>query len=55
MANRVPYFAPYGQARGDALQVSWGIAAFQRPDGLTPNYALEAFARRLDGAMNVTS
>lgn len=55
MANRIPYFAPYGQARGDALQVAWGVAAFQRPDGLTPNYALEAFARRLDGSPSVVS
>jgi hypothetical protein len=49
MVNRVDYTAPYGQAFGRGLEVAWGCAAFQRPDGLTPNYVLEVFARSVPG------
>ena len=49
MVNRVDYTAPYGQAFGRGLEVAWGCAAFQRPDGLTPNYVLEVFARQVPG------
>jgi hypothetical protein len=49
MVNRVDYTAPYGQAFGRGLEVAWGCAAFQRPDGLTPNYVLEVFSRQVPG------
>jgi hypothetical protein len=49
MVNRVDYTAPYGQAFGRGLEVAWGCAAFQRPDGITPNYVLEVFARQVPG------
>jgi hypothetical protein len=55
MVNRVDYTYPYNQAFGRGLEVAWGCAAFQRPDGLTPNYVLEIFARSVDGFPNVTS
>jgi hypothetical protein len=49
MVNRKDYEAPYGQAFGRGLEVAWGCAAFKRPDGVTPNYVLQVFARRVDG------
>jgi hypothetical protein len=49
MVNRVDYTAPYGQAFGRGLEVAWGCAAFKRPDGITPNYVLEVFARNVPG------
>lgn len=49
MANRTKYTAPHGQAYAYGLEYSWGVAAFQRPDGLTPNYLLNVFARAQAG------
>lgn len=48
-ANRTSYTAPYSQAFGTGLQVCWGTAAFKRPDGVTPNYNLNIFARQQPG------
>lgn len=45
MAHRLDYSGPYNQAFGTGMEVCWGTAAFKRPDGITPNYVLEIFAR----------
>jgi hypothetical protein len=53
-ARRTNYNAPHDQAFADGMQVCWGTAAFQRPDGVTPNYVLTIFARSQSGCPNVT-
>lgn len=53
MANRTMYQAPHGQAVANGLEVAWGCAAFKRPDGVTPNYVLEVFAREVAGFPNI--
>lgn len=49
MITRTQYSAPHDQAIAYGIQVSWGIAAFQRPDGLTPNFVLNIFSRQQAG------
>lgn len=49
MANRTKYTAPHGAAYAYGIEYSWGCAAFQRPDGNTPNYLLNIFARQQQG------
>lgn len=49
MANRTQYTGPHNQAFANGMEVCWGTAAFKRPDGVTPNFVLEVFARAMDG------
>ena len=45
MASRTNYIAPHGAAFANGIEVSYGAAAFKRPDTLTPNYVLYVGAR----------
>ena len=45
MASRTNYIAPHGAAYANGIEVSYGAAAFQRPDTRTPNYVLYVGAR----------
>lgn len=53
-ARRTNYNAPHDQAFADGLQVCWGTAAFKRPDGVTPNFALMVFSRQQTGMPVIT-
>jgi hypothetical protein len=53
MANKTYYEAPHGQAKASGLEVAHGTAAYQRPDGNTPNYVVFAMARAVPGAPNI--
>lgn len=49
MAGRTKWTEPHNRAYADGLEVSWGVAPFQRPNGGLPNYCLTVFARKIDG------
>jgi hypothetical protein len=54
MANRTKWTAPHGQAYSYGLEYSWGVAAFKRPDGNTPNFLLNVFARQQNGFPSIS-
>ncbi len=49
MAGRTQWIEPHNRAFSEGLEVSWGVAPFQRPGGGLPNYVLNVFARKIDG------
>jgi hypothetical protein len=53
-ANRTFYQAPHGQAYANGIEVCYGTAAYKRPDGLTPNFVLNVFARAVPGFPVIT-
>ena len=53
-AHRTYYQAPHGQAFANGIEVCYGTAAYQRPDGKTPNFVLNVFARPVPGFPVIT-
>ncbi|EDY16918.1 hypothetical protein CfE428DRAFT_5547 [Chthoniobacter flavus Ellin428] len=47
--HRTEWVMPHNQAFSKGIETCYGTAAFKRPDGKTPNYTLNVFARKIDG------
>lgn len=47
--HRTEWVMPHNQAFSKGIETCYGTAAFKRPDGKTPNYTLNIFARKTDG------
>jgi len=47
--HRTEWVMPHNQAFSKGIETCYGTAAFKRPDGKTPNYTLNIFARKVDG------
>jgi hypothetical protein len=47
--HRTEWIMPHNQAFSKGIETCYGTAAFKRPDGKTPNYTLNVFARKIDG------
>lgn len=55
MINRRDYEYPLGNGFARGLDVAWGCATFQRPDGNSPNYVLNVMSRPIPGFPNITA
>ena len=52
--HRTEYIEPHNRAFSKGIEVCYGTAAFKRPDGQTPNYVLQVYARSIPGCPVVT-